>query len=510
MKQYRKILMVLVLMPVLFIYNSCTNLDEETYDLLGQNTFGNSAEEMAVIVGPAYTSLSGQGSSSYIRRVMRFNMVCTDMALIPTRGTDWYDGGNYQKLREHTWDATHSEFRKGWSFIFSSITLINQILYQLEVAEDFGNKEMTMAQLRGLRAFDYMLLIDLYGNVPIVTDFTDLEPPTQKTRSEVFDFILSELLAIEDLVPVENNAVNYGRINQGVVRTMLAKTYLNAVVWKGTAMWSECVAVCDKVMSSGEYILESDWKLQFAANNEVSKENIFVLAFDEESGRFDMQTLTLHYMSPLTFDISAKCNNGMCADPDYVNLFAEDDPRKRGSFLWGPQHNAATGELIITGPGYPLDFTIDVPSFTEANQVHGARAIKYEYEKGGIRALNNDFVFFRYADIYLAKAEALLRSGGSEAEALNLVNAIRERAFGDSNHNLATVDLDAVLLERTFEFAWEEWRRQDLIRYEVASGQKYWTRAWRFKPEGDAHVLLFPIPQEAIDNNPNLSQNPGY
>ena len=124
--------------------------------------------------------------------------------------------------------------------------------------------------------------------------------------------------------------------------------------------------------------------------------------------------------------------------------------------------------------------------------------------------MNNDYVVFRLADVYLMKAEAILWNGGDPAAALDLVNKVRERAFKNPDNDLTSVDLDGVLSERAFELAWEGPRRQDLIRYEIASGKEYWSKPWRFKPETTSKVLLYPIPLSALDVNSNLKQNPGY
>lgn len=485
---------------------ACTNLDEEIFDIIPQDKFGKTAEEVATIVGPAYSSLQGIPWSYYDLNLS----VTTDCAIAPTRGTDWYDGGQWQELAKHTWTPTNADIPGTWDFCTKGISTINQILYQLDQSQNVSNKEVTVAQLKGIRAFYYYCMIDLFGGVPIVTDFKDVSLPKQATRAEVFDFIVSELKSIEDVVPKENNTANYGKITQGVVQALLAKMYLNAVVWKGSPMWQETIAYCDKVMNSGQYSLEADWKSNFSAHNESSKENIFVVPFDENSGNFMLADETLHYKSVLTFGLKSSPWNGFCGLTEYIQAFDDNDPRKADSFLWGPQYNAQTGELLTTGSGDPLIFTIEVPSLESASQADGARCNKYEFEKGATDNMNNDFVVFRLADMYLMKAEALLRSGGSSAAALSLVNIIRERAFKNSAHDLTSIDLDKVLDERAFEFAWEGPRRQDLIRYEVASGKRYWTRAWRFKPETTTKVLLFPIPLSAIDVNPNIKQNPGY
>lgn len=505
MKLNNKIIGAMVLLLSL-LSQSCTDLTEKTYDILPQDNFGNTPAQIATIIGPAYSSLQNITWNYYDINIS----VATDCAVAPTRGTDWYDGGQWQELAKHTWSSVNPNVSGAWDFCTTGITTVNQILYQLDQSENVVNKETTIAQLKGVRAFYYYCYIDLFGNVPIVTDFTDIQLPRQSTRSEVFDFIVNELKSIEDLVPSEYNSETYGKVTQGMVQMLLAKMYLNAIVWKGTPMNQDAITYCDKIMNSGQYILEPDWKSNFSAHNEGSKENIFVVPFDENCGSFMLADETLHYSSIFTFGLKSDPWNGYCGLTEYIQAFAVNDPRKTESFLYGLQYNGQTGELLTTGSGDPLNFTIELASLENASQSDGARCNKYEFEKGATDNMNNDFVVFRLADVYLMKAEAILRNGSDPAIALSLVNTIRERAFKNSENDLTSIDLDGILSERAFEMAWEGPRRQDLIRYEIASGNKYWSKAWRFKPETTSKVLLYPIPLSAIDVNSNLIQNPGY
>lgn len=232
-----------------------------------------------------------------------------------------------------------------------------------------------------------------------------------------------------------------------------------------------------------------------------------------------MMNRSLHYKDNLSLGIAASGTwNGICAQPEYVRLFDENDPRYEGTFLIGKQINKSTGEVIMTDHGFELDHTIDVSMLpgTEydgtpwgaVNQHDGARCMKWEYATDLTDAMENDFHIFRLADVYLMKAEALLRSGGSAGEAANLVNAIRERAYGNADHNYSTVTLKDVQLERRLELAWEAWSRQDDIRFD-----SFTTAMWpasNCPRKTDDYLKLYPISQDAWQVNPNLTQNPGY
>jgi hypothetical protein len=140
------------------------------------------------------------------------------------------------------------------------------------------------------------------------------------------------------------------------------------------------------------------------------------------------------------------------------------------------------------------------------NTEDGARCFKWEFEAGLSISMENDFHIFRLADVYLMKAEALVRGGGDNAEATELVNALRRRAFDDDPAKLlSNVTLDDIYKERRFELAWEGYTRQDMIRF----GTFLLPRD--FKPwQSDPKYLLYPIPQQDLDANSNLIQNPGY
>ena len=181
-------------------------------------------------------------------------------------------------------------------------------------------------------------------------------------------------------------------------------------------------------------------------------------------------------------------------------------------------YDMTTGEKIITDHGRDLNHTIDITMIhgTEydgtpwgaVNQEDGARCIKWPFESDLVDAMGNDFHLFRYAEVLLMKAEALVRLGQDNATATKLVNKIRERAFGNSDHNLSSVGLPEIQLERRLEFAWELKSRQDDIRF--GCYEKSMWPASGCDRATDAYRRLFPVSQDAINTNQNLSQNDGY
>jgi hypothetical protein len=334
------------------------------------------------------------------------------------------------------------------------------------------------------------------------------------SRQQLYDFVVSELNEIKDQLREDVTDESYGKFTRGAAYTLLAKMYLNAEVWTGTSNWQGVVDACDEVIAL-DYIIEPNWKTNFEVNNQVSREIILPIAFGKADGGNHMHYRTLHYLDPIALGMNIGTWNGVSAQPDYVKQFDDADPRKEGTFLIGPMINPATGQVLVTGHGRDLIHTIDfniIPGteregmWGEVHQEEGARVNKWVFEKGLSNSdQENDFAIFRLADVYLMKAEALLRLEQDNAEATRLINEIRERAFGDDSHNYESVTLDELYLERRLELAWENTNRQDMIRFGTFLQPGY------LRPQtSPEHLLLFPIPETAWETNNNLEQNPGY
>jgi hypothetical protein len=356
--------------------------------------------------------------------------------------------------------------------------------------------------------------VDNFGNVPLVTDFEDTKLPATKSRKEVYDFVVSELNEIKDQLRSDVTGASYGKFTKGAAYTLLAKMYLNAQVWTNTPNWQGVVDACNEVMKL-DYIIEPDWKQSFIVNNQNSKEIILPICFGRADGGNTMHYRTLHYLDPIALGMTVGTWNGVCAQPDYVKTFDDADKRKVGSFLMGEMKDPATGQVLITAHNRPLNHTIDLTmipgterggtTWGDVNQEDGARVNKWEYEVGlAASDQENDFAIFRLADVYLMKAEALVRMGSDNAEATRLINIIRARGFGDTNHNYTSVTLKNVEMERKFEMAWEMCSRQDNIRFGTFLDARF------LKVKSEEYRKLFCVPQDAWQTNNTLVQNPGY
>lgn len=486
---------------------SCTDLDEKLYDKVTSDDYGKTEAEIKTITGGAYATLRGfndanaGGTICYptCEFVFFLNECVSDDAVIPTRGTDWYDGGRYQQLQEHTWDANNITILSAWKYCFQGIATINSIIYQVDKSEltDAG-KDKAKAELRGLRAYYYTLLIDWFGDVPISTNFTDTELPKKSPRADVFKFIETELTEIMDLLP---SGVRYGGFTQNVANSLLARIYLNAEVYTGTPRWQDCINACEKVTG---YMLEPDYFESFKTENEKSREIIFAIPYDHKEGTVGnyLASMTYHYNQKYAFSATGGyqwCGNGISAQPGLYSSFDEADVRRR-SLLIGEQINLATGTVIMMDNGNPLIYTEEIENYKNALQNEGARLHKYEARGDDQWERDNDLVLIRYAEILMMKAEANFRLGYI-ANALTDINQIRNRAGLGNLDNLTLEDLDK---EWRHEFVFEGNRRTVNIRFGT------FFKPWWNKGETAAYRALYPIPANMLLLNPNLEQNPNY
>ena len=505
--RYKKVLVAASVASMLLGGQACTDLDAEVFDRAEASKFPANEEELLSTVGSTYGQLRG-----LLDPVIVLNEATTDELVVPTRGPDWYDNGSWQQMAEHEWSpVSPGQINGSWEWGYRVIAGANINLAALEESDlQVEGKETIVAELRIMRAFAYFWLMDMFGNVPIITEDSPVGNPAQNTRQQVYDFIESEITAALPDLRDEVSVNTYSRFTKGAANTLLAKLYLNAEVYTGTPQWEKALGATDAVIKSANYALNPVYLNNFAidnGNDEVAyKENIFAIPYDKVfAGGMNMHMRTLHYAQGAAYGLSSNPWNGFATRAEFYNTFAENDLRKR-MWLEGPQLNAA-GEVItfvdaVDGQLKDLVFTPQINSLEKAFGNEGVRNVKYEVQRNNTRNdQDNDLAVFRLADVYLMHAEALVRLGRA-GEAVEFVNLVRERAGVDP---IATVTLESLLEERGKELAWEGWRRNDLIRF-----GKYTSSTWQFKTNTQSFRQLFPIPSQQLSNNPNLVQNTGY
>ena len=483
---------------------SCTDLDEELFDQVTTDSFFQSDEEFISALGQSYTTLYG-----FMGDYFAAQEVSTDEMVVPTRGADWDDGGHWRRLHQHQYNADDPIIGGAWNFGFGGINTCNRLIFQFE---SLNNPSATafIGELKVLRAMYYFFLLDVYGNVPLVTDFDvplDFAPSTT-SRAEIYAFIDQEIRDNIGGLTRDVGGAAYGRMNYWAAKTLQAKLWMNAEVYTGTPQWQAAADATAEIINSGRFSLTGNFFDNFITANEGSSEFIFAIPYDQVFAQgHNLVMRTLHYGSQATYNLTAQPWNGYSSVQEFYESFGEDDAR-RESFLVGPQF-AANGDPIIDSGTEPNDPDGDQLTFTpEINELGpnalrqaGARIGKYEFALGSTQHMSNDFAIFRYGDVLLMRAEALFRLGQTGGEALDLVNQIRSRAGAAAFTELTEENL---LAERGRELFAEAWRRNDLIRF----GR--YNDAWRFKPASDPTKNIMPIPAGQIDANKNLTQNPGY
>jgi hypothetical protein len=539
---------------VLVIFNqSCTNLDEDLYSEVTPDQFFKNEAQFVAALGNAYVQLGGYASGD----VNNLQETTTDEMVVPTRGQDWDDGGNWRRLHLHSWKFEDGATGGAWDFCFGGVNTANQLIYQFQSLVEEGRLDADLAaayiaELRVLRGFFYWQLVDLYGNVPLVTDFATAEaaPPT-KSRQEVYTWLVADL---EEAVPLLSKNVDkstYGRMNYYAGMTLLAKIYLNSEVYANTPKWQQVIDACNVIINSGKYDLETDYFANFNVDNSSTKEIIFTIPYDEVFYKgWNLPMQTLHYGSQFTYNLTAQPWNGFCSLEEFYNSYSDDDLRKgvpgtpteasltRGNFLAGYQYRT-DGSFVIDDGKDALDPDGDTVNFgnigtgkpqinelgPQAWRQSGVRIGKWQFKLGGTDNMSNDFAIFRYADVLLMKAEALWRISNSptDVDALAMVNEIRGRAGVDDLTTLdgpigfakedGSVPGGELFNELGREMAFEHNRRQDLIRFGLWEQNAKWTLPFNNPGDvlkSDTYRRLFPINRDKLSANPNLVQNDGY
>ncbi|MDH6306988.1 hypothetical protein M2459_003687 [Parabacteroides sp. PF5-5] len=522
MKEYNYIFLLLIAFTMGLINTGCTDMDEDTMGRMTSKDFYADPNLIPQAVGAAYAELQAYQNHW---GVWGFQTVSSDECVVPTRipGNDWYDGGVWQNLHKHQWEVRLGQLNTLWVSIYSGITTCNRVITDLDTYKEFIDETVYgryRAETIILRSFYYTILLDLFGNVPYVADYEgEITSYPQTPRTELYEKVLNDILSNVEFLDEKPDPVNYGRCTKPMAYAMLAKLYLNAKVFKGASAYdvndmNKVIEYCNLLIKHEDYQIVSDFLEPFKVYNESCKENIFVVPMQNginSNGdyEFHFHKFSGHPRFRDVFGILVSGWNGGCATPSFMDIYSDEDYRKRATFLYGPCFTPQ-GEPVANPdlPGEQLNLTIEVESLEAARKWNGARIQKYEYESGMNGNMNNDFVIYRLSDIYYMKAEAILRGGNASlAELCNDegFQLIRQRAE-QSVYTPETLTLDELIDERGREFAWEGWRRQDLIRWD-----KFSKGAWTFKTaQADNTRDLFPIPYDQITKNPSWKQNSGY
>ncbi|HEY4326871.1 MAG TPA: RagB/SusD family nutrient uptake outer membrane protein [Mucilaginibacter sp.] len=478
--------------------------------VLKEDAASSTAYLKSIVLG-TYTQLQGLTANN---AMLLTSEETTDALIVPGRiGGDWADGGVWQQLWLHTYTPSHGNISGAWDNAYNTIGAINITLGLLQGLQSTPATTYSIAELKTLRAYFYFLLLNNFGNVPLITSSsTDASTVKTSPASTVYNFLITELKTNGPLLSsktASQDPSQYGRLNKWGAYFMLAKLYLNQNVITGSTGntgYQTCSQYCDSLATSG-YSLAPNFLDNFSSNNNASPENIFVIPYDHINATgLQIQMMTFHYNQAAKYNWSSTGGpwNGFTTTSYFYSTFNNTDSRKAG-WQEGIQY-AADGVTPLTtrasDSSLVLNFRPQISNLYKATEYDGVRQQKWQLVPGS-QNQDADFALFRYSDVLLMKAECLMRTG-STSTALNYTAPVRARA-GLPNFTLGAFTADSLLAERGRELVWEGWRRQDIIRF------GHFGDARQFKgADPDTHTQLFPIPTEAIQKNPNLTQNTGY
>ncbi|WP_286849405.1 MULTISPECIES: RagB/SusD family nutrient uptake outer membrane protein [Sphingobacterium] len=541
---------LLTLSALSFSLGSCTDLDVDIK--LQLTEFPDSERAAEAILADVYAAYRGaMGRDHWMAQTLS-----ADEAVSVSMGTDWFDGGRYREFHLHNWNADNGLLPSIWNDASTGITLANNAIAL------FGeDKEKLTAPARAIRAYYYFILMDNFGAAPLITGPVDAVP-ARSSRAEICRFIEAELLAVKDLLPTTVSVATYGKATKYMAEALLAKLYLNWAVYTATDVanynpsiqnekLNDVVAMCDQIISSGQFNLTSHkFMAKFRPDNGYQvKDFIFAIPYDREKQQgMTYSRFWIHRSAQNQFATLPQSVGGTFRVlPSYLEKFNLEGDERNASYIGGKQYywsnytedktrpflirtskrgidqdyNAAdadaqfdwqletTKEITLRSDGAA---TLNVGNDQKGRSM-GYRSIKFYMDvavtSANQRNQSNDVPVFRYADILLMKAEAILRgataTNGQTAQ--SLVNQIR--AYVNAPVLTAAPSLQDLLDERAREFADESWRRNDLIRYGKFEDN------WGFRslyPAGMSEKFrrIFPVPTTVLNVNTHWQQNPGY
>ncbi|MGC9353966.1 MAG: RagB/SusD family nutrient uptake outer membrane protein [Mariniphaga sp.] len=472
--------------------------------------------------GGADISSSDENFFTTMRALWNLQEITTDEAICA-----WGDVG-IADLNTQTWGPSNPFLTALYQRLGLSITYANDFI---KITEGNNDPEVMRynAEARFLRALAYYWFMDLFGNPPFTTEEDGVGKfyPEQIQRADLFDYIVSELKEIEELLG--EPGFSYPQADKAAAWMLLARVYLNAEVYTGTAQWENCKIYADKVINSGKYSLAANYRQNFSADNDGTHNPEMIFAWEQDGIN------TQGYVGT-TFIIESSSDATYIRAEDYHGLTSNTNwngNRARKEFM-----NILVDTLATYGGPIPLDDvefsqskdnrvflkmkkSMDIPSSSSSGD-YGIGVYKFTARNSdGSQAANynpayasTDFPIFRLADAYLMRAEALFNMGDISAAVAD-VNIIRERAFGNTEGNITAEQLTSQFLldERAREFYYEAQRRTDLVRFGQFTDGSY---TWQWKggtfngTQTSSHLNIFPIPGDEVSANPNIQQNAGY
>ena len=549
---------------------SCTDLEEQVLD---ESLTGTVSEEEIVtsVVAPAYSTLSALFLHTHLFSLQE---ISSDEAILPYRGgNDWYDGGIFFELHRHECLPENETILDTWNDLTLSISkCVSAIRVLTPLAESDASAAAFLAEVRALRAYYNMVVLDLWGIVFQKDDPKELSVILR--GNDALEYVKTELEAVLGDLKTD---VGPGRLTQGGAYALLTRLYMNAAVWRDpystnfdftAADMDKVIEYSTKVINDYDYALSPEYFACFDNDNHTNEELIFAvdqrpdlssshnrLSYFSMSGHFygnplypegdgtDAAAITQEFYQSWVdaygdvdpADADCRFFWERLIIPEDSTIAAADFQVNRGIYRglqYGLQNAGRKQPFFVDDEGEyyigPLkdyrrveagqtpyvDFKLQVDFTAEGSDYDkGYRVEKYQWSSQSTNGTNkgeHDLVIIRLADMYLMRAEAKLHKGDAAGalDDVNFVRASRTSRPEVTPPPLSEMNLDILYRERGFEFYWEHQRRTDMIRF-----GKYEDPLIE-KTNSDPKKRLFPIPQTAIDGSSAMEgffvQNDSY
>lgn len=540
----------------------CTDLD---VDIKSQYTeYPNSEIALSARISNAYYAFRGALGRRYDELVSCNSDEYTAVSF----DGDYLNGRDMSNISLHMVDADASNSQLAvYNDIQAGIVNCNQLLMDLGESEENAS---TTAPIRAVRAFYTFLLMDNWGDTPII-DYKvlgDNNVPIERTpRADVARWIESELLAVRDNCPSDVSEATYGTPTCWMVDALLAKLYINWNVYTKdvtSADWdanaaneklADCIAACDRVIESRKFDLSDDYKTKFMYTNGWQiKDFIYAMPFDAVTAggmtyaRFRTWRRGQNGNGFYSIEMTKSVGGNMTLTPEFSELFCLPGDRRNDVIAGSTgenigmetfdvyQYDNITGmptgvrntykdedvtftKSITLGTGVDEDGNVRVPNADlncgadMTGWTQGYRSIKFFPDVNDYniyeRNQDNDVPIFRFADVILMKCEAITRGGSATLgdTPMSLFNQIRAYVNAPQlDHNPS---LQEILDERGREFLDEHWRRNDLIRF--GDFERDWGFKYDYNPDAaNPQYRLLPLARDVLNANTNWTQNPGY
>ncbi|GET25603.1 RagB/SusD family nutrient uptake outer membrane protein [Prolixibacter sp. NT017] len=549
------------------LINSCTDLVETPYDKIISDNFYQTKDDVyrSFLRSFEHGYWTIQGTQYFMQENP------ADQIMTPNRQGDWYDGGKYIRLHNHTWTSQDDFCNDAWNNLFIGISLANNSLEDIKALDvsrfNMSNTEQKslIAELRTMRAWYYLRLFDLYRNIPIVetTKGAD-QAPMQATPQETFTFIEKELKeSVTDLGKKGYPEIVTSRWTQAGAMALLARLYLNAKVYIGVDHFDDCAKVCQDIIDGkyGTYAIADRWDAPYDWNNDLCDETIFAFpgsfgrthwqydggmywwAFPYNVNKYfeftDFGTSNPKYtlqpgrdVSGVPYDFTSNLGQPFMkfqAYPDDVRLKLYKNlgnNTREGMFLYGYLTYNEGQDTVTTSQGYNLYIRDQVGWFNDlkpgvvpadltsnmnhADQNSGICFAKYPfYKTTDSHKIESDYAVIRLAEIYYDLAECKFRKG-DKAGAEKLLNVVRKRYYPAGSASLYPEDGSKLTESELLD----EWGREFLgegrRRTDLIRFGKFNSTWWDKSADPDNHTEIYPIGLTVLGVSPQLKQNPGY